>query len=209
METFEAALVTSVSRMRRETSQQYIVDLIERIRAGVPGIALRTTFIVGFPGETDDYFQALLDFIRKTKFERLGVFTYSQEEGTRAGKMAGQIPVKEKQRRRQLAMAAQHEVAVQVAESFVGQTLKVLIEKKASARELRGARIDSWEHGLIRGEDRHAGQLKGNYLVGRGEADAPDIDGRVYVRGNPAPQEFANVKIIGHTDYDLIGEWNA
>jgi len=95
-----------LERMRRETSQQYIVDLINRIRAGVPGIALRTTFIVGFPGETDEYFQTLLDFIRETKFERLGVFTYSQEEGTRAGKMAGQIPAKVKQRRRGLAMAA-------------------------------------------------------------------------------------------------------
>src|SRR5882724_9078938 len=182
-----------LERMRRETSQQYIVDLVRRIRAGIPGIALRTTFIVGFPGETDEYFQTLLDFIRDTKFERLGVFTYSQEEGTRAGKMAGQIPEKVKQKRRAQAMAAQHEVAAAVAKSFLGRTIKVLIEKKASAKELRGARIDSWEHGLIRGEDQHTAQLKGNYLVGRGEADAPDIDGRVYVRGNPAPQEFANV----------------
>ena len=83
-----------LERMRRETSQQYIVDLIRRIRAGVPGIALRTTFIVGFPGETEAYFADLLRFIRETRFERLGVFTYSQEEGTRAGKMAGQIPDK-------------------------------------------------------------------------------------------------------------------
>src|SRR5690348_1708852 len=80
-----------LERMRRETSQQYIVDLIGRIRAGIPGIALRTTFIVGFPGETDEYFQTLLDFMRRTRFERLGVFAYSQEDGTRAGKMAGQV----------------------------------------------------------------------------------------------------------------------
>src|SRR5207248_2063730 len=80
-----------LERMRRETSQQYIVDLIRRIRAGIPGIALRTTFIVGFPGETEACFETLLDFIRETKFERLGVFTYSQEESTRAGAMAGQI----------------------------------------------------------------------------------------------------------------------
>src|SRR5205814_3647087 len=73
-----------LERMRRETSQQYIVDLIKKIRAGIPGIALRTTFIVGFPGETEMYFQTLLDFIHETKFERLGVFTYSQEESTRA-----------------------------------------------------------------------------------------------------------------------------
>ncbi|HXF10225.1 MAG TPA: 30S ribosomal protein S12 methylthiotransferase RimO, partial [Desulfuromonadaceae bacterium] len=74
-----------LERMRRETSQQYIVDLIKRIRAGVPGIALRTTFIVGFPGETEGSFNALLDFIRETKFERLGIFAYSKEDGTRAG----------------------------------------------------------------------------------------------------------------------------
>jgi ribosomal protein S12 methylthiotransferase len=89
-----------LERMRRETSQQYIVDLIKKIRAGIPGIALRTTFIVGFPGETEASFQTLLDFIRETKFERLGVFTYSQEDGTLAGKMAGQIPDKVRQKRR-------------------------------------------------------------------------------------------------------------
>src|SRR5579859_1618747 len=96
-----------LERMRRETSQQYIVDLVNRIRAGVPGISLRTTFIVGFPGETEEYFEALLDFIRTTRFERLGVFAYSQEEGTRAGTMAGQLASKLKQKRRNRAMAAQ------------------------------------------------------------------------------------------------------
>jgi len=195
-----------LERMRRETSQQYIVDLIRRIRAGIPGIALRTTFIVGFPGETDEYFQTLIDFIRATRFERLGVFTFSQEEGTRAGKMAGQIPQKVKQRRRQRAMAAQHEVAVGVAESFVGRTLRVLVESEATAKELKSARISSWEHGLIRGRETHSAKLRGRYLVARGEADAPDIDGRVYVRGDLARGEFATVKVVGHTDYDLIAE---
>jgi ribosomal protein S12 methylthiotransferase len=195
-----------LERMRRETSQEYIVDLLKKIRAGIPGIALRTTFIVGFPGETDTYFQSLLDFIRETKFERLGVFSYSQEEGTRAGQMAGQLSDKEKQKRRQLAMAAQHEIAVQVSESFVGRELKVLVEGEASAKELKSARISSWEHGLIRGTDDHTAQLKGRYLIARGEADAPDIDGRVYVRGKLPLGEFAHVKIIGHTDYDLIAE---
>jgi ribosomal protein S12 methylthiotransferase len=195
-----------LERMRRETSQQYIVDLIARIRAGVPGIALRTTFIVGFPGETEEYFNALLDFIHATKFERLGVFSFSQEEGTRAGKMAGQLTAKAKQRRRDRTMAAQHDVAVAVAESFVGRTLRVLIENEANAKELKNARISSWEHGLIRSQDAHSASLKGKYLVARGEADAPDIDGRVYVRGNLTPGEFAQVKVIGHTDYDLIAE---
>jgi ribosomal protein S12 methylthiotransferase len=195
-----------LERMRRETSQQYIVDLIKRIRAGIPGIALRTTFIVGFPGETEAYFQSLLEFIRETKFERLGVFSYSQEEGTRAGQMSGQISDAVKQKRRQLAMAAQHEIAVQVSESFMGRELKVLVEGEASAKELKSARINSWEHGLIRGTDDHSIQLKGRYLIARGEADAPDIDGRVYVRGKLPLGEFARVKIIGHTDYDLIAE---
>ncbi len=195
-----------LERMRRETSQQYIVDLIAKIRAGVPGIALRTTFIVGFPGETEAYFQTLLDFIRDMRFERMGVFAYSQEEGTRAGNMAGQISDKVKKQRREQAMAAQLSVARQVAESFVGRELKVLVESEASAKELRNANISSWEHGLIRGQDEHTGQLKGRYLVARGEADAPDIDGRVYVRGQRPFSEFARVKIIGHTDYDLIAE---
>ena len=195
-----------LERMRRETSRQHIVDLIRRIRAGVPGIALRTTFIVGFPGETKAHFEDLLGFIRETRFERLGVFTYSQEEGTRAGSMAGQVPDKIKQERRNLAMAAQHEVAVQVAGSFVGRTIKVLVEQAASANELKRARIRSWEHGLIRGKDQHAAALKGRFLVARGEADAPDIDGRVYVRGEMPLGEFAQVKVIAHTDYDLIAE---
>jgi len=193
-----------LERMRRETSQQYLVDLLSRNRAGVPGIALRTTFIVGFPGETEASFETLLDFIRQTGFERLGVFTYSEQEGTRAGMMAGQIPEAIKKKRRRLAMAAQRKVARQVAESFVGRTLAVLVETQAGAKELMSARIHSWEHGLIRGADLHTTQLHGRYLVARGEADAPDIDGRIYIRGLLPLGEFARVRVIGHTDYDLI-----
>jgi ribosomal protein S12 methylthiotransferase len=196
-----------LQRMRRETSRQYIVDLIKRIRTGVPGITLRTTFIIGFPGETEASFNALLDFIRETKFERLGVFTYSQEDGTLAGKMAGQIPDKIKKRRRELAMAAQHKIARQVSESFVGREIKVLIEGKANDDQLRQANVFSWEHGLTRESKTQNSKLKTqNYFVGRGEADAPDIDGRVYVRGKLPIGEFARVKIVGHTDYDLIAE---
>jgi ribosomal protein S12 methylthiotransferase len=195
-----------LERMRRETSQEYIVDLLRRIREGVPGIALRTTFIVGFPGETEAHFAALLDFIRATKFERLGVFTYSQEEKTRAGNMAGQIGEKVKRQRRDRAMAAQQEVAGQVAETFVGRVIRVLVEKKASARELQGANIRSWEHGLIRTGNGRPEHLQGEYLVARSHADAPDIDGRVYVRGDLPPGQFARVKVVGHTTYDLIAE---
>jgi ribosomal protein S12 methylthiotransferase len=194
-----------LERMRRETSQQYIVDLIGKIRAGVPGIALRTTFIVGFPGETEASFNTLLDFIHETRFERLGVFTYSKEDGTRAGAMTGQIPDKVKQQRRKLAMAAQHKIARQVSESFVGREIKVLVEGKAGAKQLQAANVSSWEHGLLRDRETLNPQLSTlNYLIARGEADAPDIDGRVYVRGRLPVGEFARVKVIGHTDYDLI-----
>ena len=196
-----------LERMRRETSQQYIVDLIRKIRAGIPGIALRTTFIVGFPGETEASFQTLLDFIRETKFERLGVFAYSKEDGTRAGAMVGQLTDKVKQKRRELAMAAQHQVAMAVSESFVGREIKVLVEGRADKKQLQQANVSSWEHGVIRELETSGQQLSAaKYLVGRGEADAPDIDGRVYIRGQLPLGEFARVKVIGHTDYDLIAE---
>lgn len=195
-----------LERMRRETSRHHIETLLKRIRAGVPGIALRTTFIVGFPGETKASFGSLLDFIRETRFERLGVFAYSKEDGTRAGSMVGQVSDKEKQCRRAQAMAAQHDVAVQVAESFVGRTLKVLVEGEATATQLKTANVSSWEHGLIRTQDAPLAQLKGRYLVARGEADAPDIDGRVYIRGKLPMGKFSKVRVVGHTDYDLIAE---
>lgn len=195
-----------LERMRRETSREYIEELLKKIRAGIPGIALRTTFIVGFPGETEEYFASLLQFIRDAKFERLGVFTYSQEESTRAGKMAGQISEKIKRARRDHAMAAQHKVASEISGLFVGRRIKVLVEKEASAKEIKNARINSWEHGLIREGGSEGPRLKGTFLIARSEADAPDIDGRVYVHGELPIGEFAWLKVIDHTDYDLIAE---
>ena len=193
-----------LERMRRETSSAYIEELIARIRKGIPGVALRTTFIVGFPGETEAYFQHLLDFIKRTRFERLGVFTYSKEDSTRAGAMEQQVTDKVKQRRREKSMAAQHAVARGVGQAFVGKTLRVLVEGEATAKALQQAQVSSWEHGLIRETDENLGKLRGRYWVARGEADAPDIDGRVYVKGDVKPGTFATVKIVGHTDYDLI-----
>ncbi len=195
-----------LARMRRETSGQYIRDLIARIRAGIPDITIRTTFIVGFPGETEMHFRTLLDFIKDTRFERLGIFAYSQEDGTIAGKMEKQLSPKLRQKRREQAMAAQHAVAVTVSENFVGREIRVLIEGEASAKELAKANVSSWEHGLIRGQDAEVTKLKGRYLIARGEADAPDIDGRVYVRGKLPIGAFAKVRVVGHTDYDLIAE---
>ncbi|MGD0614374.1 MAG: 30S ribosomal protein S12 methylthiotransferase RimO [Verrucomicrobiota bacterium] len=203
-----------LERMRRETSRRHIVDLLGRIRAGIPGITLRTTFIVGFPGETKDYFQSLLDFIEETRFERLGVFTYSQETATRAGAMAGQVPETVKQERRERVMAAQRRIARGVSESFVGRTIPVLVEGKANPKQLQSANVSSWEHGLLRGNESQISNLEPQiHLIARGEADAPDIDGRVYVRATPGAREaalptgeFARVKIVGCTDYDLMAE---
>jgi len=120
--------------MHRETSREHIVKLIARIRKGIPGIAIRTTFIVGFPGETEAHFRSLLEFIETTRFERLGIFTYSQEEGSRAAKLEGQIATVTKKARFRKAMKLQQKIARQVAEAFVGQTLRVLVEQPLIAR---------------------------------------------------------------------------
>ncbi len=160
-----------LGKMQRETSGDYIRQLIARIRAGIPGIAIRTTFIVGFPGETDADVDELCDFIRETKFERLGVFRYSQEEGTRAAKMEEQLPAKLKEARWHRTMALQKTIAADVSKTYVGRTLRVLVEEPG---------------------------------VARGEADAPDIDGRVYVPRELPVGEFVDVKITGYQDYDLL-----
>lgn len=162
-----------LEQMRRETSGQYIRDLIARIRAGIPGIAIRTTFIVGFPGETKADFEELLEFIRQTRFERLGVFQYSREEGSRAAKMVRQIPRRVKEERWHQAMVLQKELAGQINARWVGQSLRVLVESPG---------------------------------VARGEADAPDIDGRVYVDPELPAGTFQEVKIHAVRDYDLIAE---
>jgi len=123
-----------LGRMRRETSRQHIEDLIHKLRAGMPGVTLRTTFIVGFPGETEAEFASLLDFIRRTRFERLGVFKYSQEEGSRAAKMPGQIPVKIQNARYRIAMSIQREIAHEIAREKTGRELKLLVDQPHIAR---------------------------------------------------------------------------
>ena len=120
--------------MRRETSEAHIRDLVHRLRKGIPGLAIRTTFIVGFPGESEAQFETLLDFIEETKFERLGVFTYSQESGSRAAKMDGQIPASVKKVRYRKAMAAQQKIAKERAASLVGIKMRVLVDSPTSAR---------------------------------------------------------------------------
>ena len=120
--------------MRRETSRQHIEDLIVRMREGIPGLAIRTTFITGFPGETDEHFESLLEFIERVRFERLGVFKYSQEEGSRAAKMDGQIPASVKNKRHARAMKLQQKIARELAEAQQGQKIKVLVEQPQIAR---------------------------------------------------------------------------
>jgi len=196
-----------LDRMRRETSPEHIVDLLQRLRAAIPGIALRTTFIVGFPGETEQHFETLLDFIRATRFERLGVFAYSPEAGTAAAKLAGQLPEAVRQQRRDRAMEVQQQVARAVSASMVGRRLRVLVDAvtpKGQLPILESASVSA-EHGLSRTEPTPALPAgPGGFVVARSEADAPDIDGRVYVQGPLAVGELATVQVVGSTDYDLI-----
>ena len=159
--------------MRRETSSQHIRDLIKRIRAGVPGIALRTTFIAGFPGETAEDFETLLQFIEETRFERLGVFRYSKEEGTRAAKREGHLPSRTKESRWKRAMALQRRIALEQSIAAIGRKIRVLVEAPGLARS---------------------------------EADAPEVDARVFVPENLPIGQFAEVTVVAAKEYDLIAE---
>src|SRR5437879_9538358 len=121
-------------RMRRETSRAHIENLIRKLRAGIPGVTLRTTFIVGFPGENDAEFATLLDFICRTRFERLGIFRYSQEEGSRAAKMPEQVPARVKNTRHRAAMSVQQQIAHEIAREKIGTELKLLVDQPHIAR---------------------------------------------------------------------------
>ena len=170
-----------LAAMQRETSEAWIRGLIERIRQRIPGIAIRTAFIVGFPGETEKQFNHLLDFIREIRFERLGVFLYSQEEGSRAAALPGQVPDAVKRDRYARAMALQQQLSRERNTSLVGQRLRVLVDGP-SARE-------------------------GFAWVARSEADAPEIDGRVYLAGKKLqPGEFLSVTVTGSSEYDVVAK---
>jgi ribosomal protein S12 methylthiotransferase len=120
--------------MRRETSQAHIERLIEKLRVTIPGVALRTTFIVGFPDETDEEFETLLAFIERTRFDRLGIFKYSREEGSRAAKMPGQIDQRTKNARYRRAMTLQQRIAFELADEKIGRDLKLLVDHPFVAR---------------------------------------------------------------------------
>ncbi len=123
-----------LGRMRRETGRQHIEDLIVALRAGIPGVALRTTFIVGFPGETDAEFETLLGFIARVRFDRLGVFKYSPEEGSRAAKMPDQVPTRTKNARYRRAMILQQKIAREMAQARIGTEMKLLVDQPHVAR---------------------------------------------------------------------------
>lgn len=125
---------STLQRMRRETSRAHIENLIGRLRAGIPALTLRTTFIVGFPGETDEEFESLLEFIARVRFERLGIFKYSREDGSRAAKMPDQVPAKAKIARYRAAMSIQRKIAHEIAREKVGSELKLLVDQPLTAR---------------------------------------------------------------------------
>jgi ribosomal protein S12 methylthiotransferase len=159
-----------------------VEDLIARIRERVPGITLRTTFIVGFPGETEEEFETLCRSVESLCFDRVGVFAYSPEEGTPAGSMPDQVPEARKARRwRELMLLAQR-VSRELNASFVGQELPVLAEATSRGRD---------------------GRMR---TVARSERDAPEVDGVVMVDGELAPGAFARVRVTGASDYDLEAE---
>jgi ribosomal protein S12 methylthiotransferase len=170
-----------LKNMNRKTKKRDIMDLIEKLRARIPGIVLRTSVIVGFPGETDKDLKELLDLIKEVKFQRLGAFSYSKEDGTPASKMRPQVPEKVKLQRLDEVMRAQQKISEAYNASLAGKTLKVLIDEK------------------VEGE-------RGEFL-GRTESDAPEIDGIVYVAGKGLKTgRFYDVKITDSLEYDLVGE---
>ncbi|CDZ24793.1 Ribosomal protein S12 methylthiotransferase RimO [[Clostridium] cellulosi] len=170
-----------VKAMNRRDTKEDLEALIKKLREKIPGVILRTTLIVGFPGETEEDFALLDEFVREIKFDRLGVFTYSQEEGTPAAVMPNQIDEEVKARRQEIIMETQSQIVESKNNAMIGKTIEVLCE----------------------GYDKHAG-----YCYGRSAADAPEIDGKVFftAKKRPAAGEFVNVRITDVCDYDLTGE---
>jgi ribosomal protein S12 methylthiotransferase len=171
---------TMLRRMQRRVNRSETESLIARLRDAIPNLVLRTTFIVGFPGETDEQFDELVDFVRQARFERMGVFTYSYEPDTPSARLPGHLPEEVKEARRDRLMAAQQEVAFAWNERQIGRQMDVLI-------------------------DGPLPQQKGVWL-GRAYADAPDIDGAVYVSGRKLkPGQIVPCEIVASRDYDLVG----
>jgi ribosomal protein S12 methylthiotransferase len=153
-----------LARMRRETSRVHIEDLVHKLRGGIQGVTVRTTFIVGFPGETDAEFETLLDFIRRSRFERLGIFKYSQEEGSCAARMPDQIPAKIKNSRYRAAMAMQQHIAHDLARKKIGKELKLLVDQPHIARtESDAPDVDAR---VVLSERAHVGEFIRRIITG-------------------------------------------
>jgi ribosomal protein S12 methylthiotransferase len=176
-----------LQRMRRGKSGSAVRESVQKLRDAIPGLTLRTSLIVGFPGETDEDFAELLDFVEESQFDRLGVFKYSDEEGTAAAKLDGKISEEEKENRWQEVMDVQAEVSRKKNQALIGTNQRVMID----------------------GIDPDTGKLSG-----RTQAHAPEVDGVVYVEGYnssrsddlPHPGDMIEVRISGASEYDLIGE---
>ena len=166
--------------MNRKISSSQIKRLIDKIRKQIPSVAIRTSFIVGFPTETDKEFKQLCNFIKEVKFERLGLFMYSREKQTPAYNFPNQVPQRIKEQRYNAIMSSQQDIASQVNKKWLGQILKVLIEEKE-------------ENGLY---------------IGRSQYDAPEVDGVVFVKSHKklAEGSFVDVKITDTLEYDLVAE---
>ncbi|WP_459195397.1 30S ribosomal protein S12 methylthiotransferase RimO [Wukongibacter baidiensis] len=170
-----------LKKMNRRTSKEHILDVINKLKTKIPNIALRTSLIVGFPGETEEQFSELYNFVEEVKFDKLGVFTYSQEEDTAAANLPNQIEQEVKDERRDKIMVLQRDLSLAKNMDKIGNIYDILIEEK------------------VEGE---------NVYVGRTEFDAPEIDGVVYVSSDSEINigEFVRAKIIDALEYDLIGE---
>jgi ribosomal protein S12 methylthiotransferase len=171
---------TVLARMRRHITRRETTDLIAYARERVPGIAIRTTFLVGYPGETEEEFAELCDFVREMRFERVGVFQYSHEEDTRAHEVADDVPPEVKAERANRLMDIQRTISEELNRERVGQTLRVLVDRK-----------------------------DGDHYVGRTEHDSPDVDNEVHLDASATylrTGDLVNVRITGATAYDLIGE---
>ncbi len=166
--------------MKRQTDKAEITALINTIREKVPGIALRTTMLVGFPGERKEHFDELVEFVKEVKFDRLGVFTYSHEEGTSGYDLKDDVTVATKKKRAQQLMDVQQEISRTKNEEKIGRTFRVLFDRK-----------------------------EGEYFIGRTEHDSPEIDNEVLVKEPDTylrVGDFANIKITGAEEFDLYGE---
>ena len=169
-----------LSRMLRKFDRRHTLDLISEIRRRVPGIKLRTTLMVGFPGETDDDFRQLLDFVREARFERMGAFAYCEEDGTYASKnYQDDVPEEVKQRRLDTLMEAQREVSLQSQRETIGKTFRVLVDS-----------------------------VSADDIVGRTQFDSPEVDPEIHIKPSDAvvrPGDFINVTVDDATDYELYG----